>query len=91
MHRLSFGWSLAAAAGLLAAVVAGPPASAGNLRDALMQRRAATGAAAAPSLPPGARVIRDVPYGSDPRQRFDVYVPPHAARAPVIFMVHGGG
>ncbi len=44
----------------------------------------------------GVRVLRDVAYGSDPRQRFDVYapVPPAGAPAqpaPVILLVHGGG
>lgn len=44
------------------------------------------------ALPPGVRVVHDVPYGGDPAQRFDVYMPPQATvRAPVIFMVHGGG
>ena len=43
------------------------------------------------TLPPGARVVRDVAYGSDENQRFDVYIPEHAKNAPVIFMVHGGG
>lgn len=52
-------------------------------------------------LPPGTRVIRDVAYGSDPRQRFDVYMSAQASpaatrsskarKAPVILMVHGGG
>ena len=37
------------------------------------------------------RVVRDVSYGADPQQRFDVYAPPHAHAAPVILMVHGGG
>lgn len=37
------------------------------------------------------RVIRNVRYGSDVRQRFDVYAPVDAHDAPVIFMVHGGG
>jgi acetyl esterase/lipase len=41
-------------------------------------------------LPPGVRVIRDVRYGSDSLQRFDVYAPSSAKDAPVIFMVHGG-
>lgn len=91
MHRLSSGWSLAVAVGVLIAVAASPIVSAGDLRDALMQRRAATDAAATMALPPGTRVMRDVAYGSDPRQRFDVYLPPHAGHAPVIFMVHGGG
>lgn len=52
------------------------------------------GAAAAP-LPAGVRRIADLPYGADPRQRMDVYLPASGApapglRAPVIFMVHGG-
>lgn len=37
------------------------------------------------------RILRDLPYGPDPAQRFDVYAPPRATGAPVIFMVHGGG
>ncbi|UPG87721.1 alpha/beta hydrolase [Luteibacter aegosomatis] len=40
--------------------------------------------------PAEARVMHDVAYGSDPRQRFDVYLPPSPRHAPVIFMVHGG-
>lgn len=36
------------------------------------------------------RVRRDVAYGDAPAQRFDVYAPPRAQGAPVIFMVHGG-
>jgi acetyl esterase/lipase len=43
------------------------------------------------ALPAGARVEKDVAYGSDPLQRLDVYFPANAANAPVIFMVHGGG
>ncbi|RUL63198.1 alpha/beta hydrolase [Dyella dinghuensis] len=43
-----------------------------------------------PAIPSGTRVIDNVSYGSDPRQRFDVYAPAEAAHAPVIFMVHGG-
>lgn len=42
-------------------------------------------------LPAEPRVIRNVRYGSDIRQRFDVYAPADAKDAPVIFMVHGGG
>jgi arylformamidase len=42
------------------------------------------------SLPAGVRLLRDVPYGSDDRQRMDIYLPQHAVGAPVIFMVHGG-
>lgn len=39
----------------------------------------------------GVRILRDVAYGSDPRQRMDVYLPEGAQHVPVIFMVHGGG
>lgn len=42
-------------------------------------------------LPAGARLERDLPYGRDPRQTLDVYLPANAHSAPVIFMVHGGG
>lgn len=40
--------------------------------------------------PPAVRLIHDMPYGQDARQRMDVYLPAHATAAPVIFMVHGG-
>lgn len=43
-------------------------------------------------LPTGVRVERDITYGPDPRQRYDVYLPAHARPdAPILFMVHGGG
>lgn len=54
-------------------------------------------------LPPGVQRIANVPYGDDPKQRMDVYLPQAVqagtarnstvggARSPVIFMVHGGG
>ena len=47
-------------------------------------------AAAAASLPAGAREEHDLAYGSDPQQKLDLYLPPHAEKAPVILMVHGG-
>ena len=43
-----------------------------------------------PELPPGAKVERDLAYGTDAAQRMDVYIPAHAEGAPVVFMVHGG-
>lgn len=43
------------------------------------------------TLPAGARLVQNVAYGPDSAQRFDVYIPPNARNAPVIFMVHGGG
>lgn len=71
----------------------------GRLRALIAQKQAA----AAPAvLAAGVQRIADVPYGADPAQRMDVYVPTSpttgtnslvasAVRAPVIFMVHGGG
>ena len=47
------------------------------------------GETAAP--PAGVRLLADQPYGPDPRQRMDVYLPPKAQQgAPVLVMVHGG-
>lgn len=63
-------------------------ADAGPLRERLQERLATRHARDAA---PG-KVLRNIPYGSDSRQRFDVYLPAQAAAdAPVIFMVHGGG
>ncbi len=43
-------------------------------------------------VPDGARVERNIAYGTDPKQRYDVYLPTHVrAGAPILFMVHGGG
>jgi acetyl esterase/lipase len=45
-------------------------------------------------LPPGTQMQRDIAYGADPKQKFDVYRPADAAtRAtplPIVVMVHGG-
>ncbi len=39
----------------------------------------------------GFRLTRDIPYGSDPRQRLDVYRPEPARRsAPVVIFLYGG-
>ena len=46
-------------------------------------------AAAAPASA-GMRIVRDIAYGADARQRYDVYAPQDARGAPVIFMLHGG-
>lgn len=40
---------------------------------------------------PGATVLKDIAYGTDKFQRFDVYIPPQARNAPIIVMAHGGG
>lgn len=42
-------------------------------------------------LPPGAQRLNDLGYGGDPAQRYDLYLPPAAAGAPIFVMVHGGG
>ncbi len=46
-----------------------------------------------PSFPSmeGVKSLRDISYGSDKKQKYDVFIPPQANNAPVIFMVHGGG
>lgn len=43
--------------------------------------------AARRSVPAPPRIVRNVHYGSDIRQRFDVFAPADAKGAPVIFMV----
>ena len=69
--------------------------------DAAATATASTASAAAgellpvsAGLPKGVRIIRDVAYGPDVKQRFDVYLPTDAARhpgpAPMLVMVHGG-
>ncbi|MES2349443.1 MAG: alpha/beta hydrolase [Pseudomonadota bacterium] len=75
--------------------------AAGPVRDRLAERRAAAqeargdmdeeeGAAAPFTLPGGVRLLADQSYGAGRLQRYDVYLPPRAGHAPVIFMVHGG-
>jgi arylformamidase len=49
------------------------------------------GPALAADLPPGARLQRDIAYGADAAQRFDVYLPAQPQNAPILLMVHGGG
>ncbi len=90
-------------------VLGASSASAGPLLDRLKERIAAKaqnpateqtledpyGADQASAAATSSRkVLRDVPYGSDPKQRMDVYLPALAqgnGPTPVIFMVHGGG
>jgi arylformamidase len=42
----------------------------------------------APAMP---APMRDVAYGPDPAQRFDIDLPARTAGAPTVFYVHGGG
>ena len=40
-----------------------------------------------------ARILRDIPYGADPRQRLDIFLPPQPGLRdlPVLLFMHGGG
>ena len=66
----------------------GPPARA-SIRLALAAALVVPSPEAV-AIAPAVTVVRDVSYGADPRQRFDVYVPRGARNAPVVLMVHGG-
>ena len=79
---------------LIVASLAPPPVQAQALRDRVERAREASRQPAlrAPELPPGTRVLPDLAYGPDPRQRFDAYLPGRPlAAAPAIVFVHGGG
>ena len=89
-----------AAAGLLAiggaAAAQVPPEIAAKVRAAGHAMSPASGADYAPMFGPefwqGMSITREVPYGSDPLQKLDLYVPDgKAAPRPVILFVHGGG
>ncbi len=74
-----------------------PAAAAGILRERLQMAGSlddGSDSTAAARAPEGTRVVRDIPYGPDKAQRFDVYVSTKArdsvAAAPVILFVHGG-
>jgi triacylglycerol lipase len=46
----------------------------------------------APMTPPDSVTIaKDVAYGDDPLQRFDIYSPPKTRGLPIVVFVHGGG
>lgn len=67
-------------------------ASARNFRERIAAARAASVLPGKPPVvPAGTRVLRDVSYGADPRQTFDVYLPAVTEGAPVILFAHGGG
>ena len=76
-----------------------PSAFAGSLRDRIAARQGRDEFEDAEAMMPpdalaaaGVQVIRDVAYGRDNDQRFDVYLPRSTVQnAPVLFMVHGGG
>lgn len=102
-------WLLVVMVGSIASLLC-QTSSAGTLRDKLIERRTQqsemeqddSSALSQNGLPKGTRIIKDVAYGSDAKQKFDVYIPAttpdnasnpssHDNKAmPVIFMVHGG-
>lgn len=55
-------------------------AEAGIIRDSIQQRERLT----------EIKKIPDIAYGSETKQKLDLYLPPHPVRAPIIVMVHGG-
>ncbi|MET1162774.1 MAG: alpha/beta hydrolase, partial [Pseudoxanthomonas sp.] len=71
--------------------VATPRASASDMRARLELMREASKRERTVALPAGAKVVRNVAYGADPAQRFDVYFPVRANNAPLLFFLHGGG
>ena len=74
---------------LLLVPMAGPVDARQGLRQRIEQHREAKAYA---TLPAGTRVERDIPYGADPMQRYDVYLPASPkSGAPILAMVHGGG
>lgn len=83
---------------MLMLATAGSSAFAQGLRERIANRRGqadlddgSDDALAADNIPE-VQVIRDVAYGPDDDQRFDVYLPRRGVQnAPVIFMAHGGG
>lgn len=68
-----------------------PRAGAQGLRERMQQAREASRQERPVAVPAGGTAIRNIAYGSDPAQRFDLYLPANASRAPVVFYVHGGG
>lgn len=71
-------------------------AHAQGLRERLERMREASRQERPVEVPAGAKAVRNVAYGADPAQRFDVYLPANPGHAsskpvPVVFYVHGGG
>lgn len=85
-----------------ARVCAGVPLGGGAVRDCLADHRedlsprcrdalfAAADPAGAPSEATTGRVLADLAYGPDAKQRLDVHLPANPRHAPVLVMIHGG-
>lgn len=76
---------------LMAARFSADASPAPDRLERLAQLREASRRERAVALPAGARAVRNVVYGADPAQRFDVYLPNGVRHVPVFFFVHGGG
>jgi arylformamidase len=87
MKRLAFAALVLASV----AVAALPAADAQGLRERMQQLREASRQQRPVAVPTGGTAIRNVAYGADPAQRFDLYLPANPSRAPVVFYLHGGG
>ncbi len=66
-------------------------ASAQGVRERFKQAREASRQERPVDVPTGGTAVRNIAYGPDPAQRFDLYLPANPSRAPVVFYVHGGG
>ena len=67
------------------------PGNGQDRRNRMQQLREASRQERAVAVPAGGVVLRNLAYGPDPAQRFDLYLPARATAAPVVFYVHGGG
>lgn len=62
-----------------------------HLKDKLSNTQAPAESPDLPKMADGITAIRDIAYGTHPRQKMDVYLPKDALNAPTIVMMHGGG
>lgn len=91
MNRKVHGMLFCLCLPLMAARFSAEASPAPDRLERLTQLREASKRERAVALPAGARAVRNVAYGADPVQRFDVYLPKGVRHAPVFFFVHGGG
>lgn len=81
----------ALAAIVVVATLAAPGHAQQRVRERLQQLREGSRQERPVRVPNGGVAVRNVAYGPDPAQRFDLYLPANPASAPVVFHVHGGG
>ena len=81
----------ALAAVVVVATLALPGHAQQRVRERLQQLREGGRQERPVQVPAGGIAIRNVAYGPDPAQRFDLYLPANPSGAPVVFYVHGGG